>query len=279
MIIQVSGKTRAGKTSLVTAMVLNEYMRFRNAQYKASCKYTKFQNKKYNSNLTLPPQRHVVSANFDIYRRFPSMQSYPISGFEFGVPNKFQKSIKKLIPYGVYVFDESNRYWDSKDTRGLPPWVTQVFEWSGHINLTIFLITQRYIRLSPDIRGIVDTFIYVEKSIHTFIVNGKKVKSDKFIPGKLIKTEWYGRSFEFEGELEAYLKHTEKFDNLGQPFYYSFDGDIRKHYNPTAYAVNMENLDNDFEYYDYDGVKERPTEWDDWKKKAKQETKSKEEVA
>lgn len=272
MIIQVTGKTRAGKTSLVTAMILNEFMRFRNLQYQASCKYTKFENKKYGTNLTLPPQRHVVSANFDIYRKFPSMKSYPISGFEFGVPNKYQESVKKLIPYGVYAFDESNRYWDSKDTRGLPPWVTQVFEWSGHIFLIIFLITQRYIRLSPDIRGIVDKFIYVEKSIHTFKVGKHIVKSDKFIPGKLIKTEWYGREFQYEGEIEVYLKHTENID-VGEPFYYSFEGDIRKHYNPTAYAVNMENLDNDFEYYDYDGLKERPVEWDEWKKKAKEEKK------
>ena len=274
MIIQVTGKTRAGKTSLVTAMVINEYMKFRNSQYQASCKYTKYENKAYGMNLTLPPQRHVVSANYDIYRKFPTMKNYPISGFEFGVPNKFQ-NVKRLIPYGVYVFDESNRYWDSKDTRGLPPWVTQVFEWSGHIFLIIFLITQRYIRLNPDIRGIVDKFIYVEKSIHTFKVGKHIVKSDKFIPGKLIKTEWYGREFQYEGELEAYLKHTENL-TVGEPFYYAFEGDIRKHYNPTAYAVNMENLDNDFDYYDYDGIKERPVEWDEWKKKAKEEKKEEE---
>lgn len=266
MIIQVVGKTRAGKTSLVTAMILNDFMRFRNTQYQASVKYTKFQNKAYNRNLKLPPQRHVVSANFDIYRKFPSMKNYDISGFEFGVPNKYQKT-KKLIPYGIYAFDESNRYWDSKDTRGLPPWVTQVFEWSGHIYLTIFLITQRYIRLSPDIRGIVDKFIFIEKSVHTFKVGRRTVKSDKFIPGKLIKTEWSGREFEYEGELEQYMKHTEK--NLGQPFSYTFEGDIRKHYNPTAFAVNMENLDNDFEYYNNDGIMERPVEWDTWKKEAK----------
>ncbi len=270
MIIQVVGKTRAGKTSLVTAMIVNEYMKFRNTQYQAAAKYLKYQNKTYNSNLTLPPQRHVVSANFDIYRKFPTMQSYPISGFEFGAPNRFQKC-HKLIPYGVYAFDESNRYWDSKDTRGLPPWVTQVFEWSGHVFLTIFLITQRYIRLSPDIRGIVDKFIYVEKSIHTFKVGSRTVKADRFIPGKLIKTEWSGREFEYEGELEAYIKHTENSNNLGQAFYYVFEGDIRKHYNPTAFAVNMENLDNDFEYYNYDGITERPAAWDEWKKIKKEE--------
>lgn len=278
MIIQVSGKTRAGKTSLVTAMILNEYMSYRNTQYQSACKYIKFQNKAYNTNLTLPPQRHVVSANFDIYRKFPSMKSYPISGFEFGVPNKYCKT-KKLIPYGIYAFDESNKYWDSKDEKKLPPWVTQAFEWSGHIFLKIFLITQRYIRLHTDIRGIVDRFIFVEKSLHTFQIGNKKIKSDKFIANaKLLRTEWFGREFAYEGELEAYLKHTESYKDLGQAFYYVFNGDIRKHYNPTAFAVNMENLDNDYEYYDF-GMTERPPEWDSYKQQYKKEIKEKKEAS
>lgn len=264
MIYHVSGKTRRGKTSFVVAYILTEYLKYFNDNYKNACDYIKFENKYYNTNLTLPPQRHVVSANFAIRRKYPTLESYPISGFEFGVPNKFCKT-KKLIPYGVYVFDECQKYWDSKNDKSLPPWVTQGFEWSGQLFIILFLISQRYIRLHPDIRAIVDKFIYIEKSTHTFLINGKKVKSDKFLKeGKLIKTEWTGGQFEYEGDIEAYIKSSEN-KKLGEPFKYEFKGDIRKHYNPNNYAVNMEDLDQDFNYVEY-GATERPKEWDNFKK-------------
>lgn len=154
-IIQVCGKPRKGKTSLVVAMILNEYMKYINSNWASSVRYTKNQNTVYGYNRTLPPQRHVVSANFDIYKRVPKMHSYHISGWEFGCPNPFVYT-KPLIPFGVYAFDEAQRYYDSKGDSKLPPWVTQAFELHGHLFLTIFLITQRYIRLNSDIRELAE---------------------------------------------------------------------------------------------------------------------------
>lgn len=267
MIIHVSGKTRRGKSSLVTAMVLDKYMKYYNSNYTNCCSYIKWQNKTYGRNLSLPPQRHVVCSNFDLTRKYPNMQSYQVSGYTFGAPNQFDADVKPLIPYGVYIFDECQRYWDSKEDRHLPPWVTQAFELSGQAYLTIYLISQRYIRLHPDIRAIVDLFIYVEESEHTFIVNGKKVKSDKFLPfGRLVKTEWKGREFEDEGDIEAYIKSKEN-KHLGKPFKYVFHGDIRKHYNPTNYAVNLEDLSKDYRYFDDVPLStKRPASWDNYKK-------------
>jgi hypothetical protein len=262
MITHVCGKPRRGKTSLVVAMILNEYMKYNNTNYKKACEYIKNQNKN-GAERTLPPQRHVVSANFNIYKRFPTLSSYPISGWEFGCPNPYIYT-KPLIPYGIYAFDEAQRYFDSKGDQRLPPWVTQAFELHGHIFLTMFLITQRYIRLNADIRDIVDRFIYVEKSVHTYIVDGHKVKSEKFLPyGRLIKTVWYGREFEDGDQIEDYVKKNAK---VGKAFKYEFEGDIKSHYNPYAYAVEMENLNNDFNYYDFE-LTERPKEWSNYKKK------------
>lgn len=262
-IYHICGKPRKGKTSLAVAMVLNEYMKYNNDSWHSSIKYIRNQNLTEGINRTLPLQRHVVSANFDIYKRVPNMHSYPINGWEFGVPNPLCYT-KPFIPYGVYVFDEAQRYWDSKGDSKLPPWVTQAFELHGHIFLTIFLITQRYIRLSADIRELVEKFIYVEESIHTYIVNGKKVKSNKFLPyGKLIKTVWKGREFEDGEQIDLYVKKGEK---VGKPFKYEFDGNIKSHYNPYAFAVNMENLNADFNYLDY-VLTDRPKEWSDFKKR------------
>lgn len=265
-IIHVTGDPRAGKSSYVVARTITDDMQFNNWRYKAACRYIKSRNRFYGITRTLPPQRHVIYSNMSIWRRYPTMSNYPMSGWEFGAPNPYCKT-KPLVPYGVYVFDEAHRYFDSKGDKELPPWVTQAFELHGHIFLKIFLITQRPVRLHKDIRAIADERIHIEKSIHTYIVNGKKVKSDKFLNhGKLIQTEWYGRQFASAGEHDAYVDgKDDESKELGKPFKYVFYGSINNHYNPHAYAVEMEDLSKDFNYNDY-GTTQRPDEWSNYKK-------------
>lgn len=274
-LIHVTGNPRAGKTSYVVARNLKENMTFLNWRYASACSYIKNRNKYRGASQSLPPQRHVVFSNVLITSRFPTMQSYNMSGWEFGAPNNFCKVTRPLMPYGVYIFDEAQRYFDSKGDRELPPWVTQAFELRGHIFIDIFLITQRVVRLHRDIRSIADERIHIEKSIHTYIINGKKVLSDKFLnKGRLIKTVWHGRSFSTMGEHERYVEGEKKEDKkLGKPFKYCFKGNIKAHYDPYAYAVEMENLDDDFNYYDNDNIMQRPSEWSNYKKQVKEDGK------
>lgn len=267
MIEHVSGKKRTGKTSYVVARIENEDMQYFNDRYDNAVSYIKEKNKNEGLNLTLPPQRHVVSANFDIYRNYPDMNSYHISGFEFGVPHPKAPEVKKLIPYGVYAFDECQRYWDSKENKSLPPWVSQAFELSGHIFVDIFLISQRYMRVHVDIRQIVDVFTLIQGCEHTFIVHGKKIKSKKFLSnGKLIKTRWTGRQFEEESEIEAYISGENK--KAGKKFSYEFYGDIRQHYDPYNYSCDFEDNHKNYEY-DSDIKDERPASWDNYRKEQK----------
>ncbi len=269
MFTHVIGKPRRGKTSWVVAQIIQNDLKYCNERYYLAVNYIKDFNKRFNTNLTLPPERHVVSSNIDIYRKYPNMHSYPISGFDFGVPNKYHKT-KRLIPYGVYVFDEAQKYFDSKGDKELPPWVTQVFELRGHIFLDIYCITQRDIRLHKDIRETADRIVLIEKSIHTFLVNDKKVKSQKFISGELIKTTFYGREFETYEEVEAYK--TDK--SIGKKINDVFYGDIRNYYNPTNFAVTVENYDDDFNYYDYsDTFGQKPASWKNYKKEPSKEKK------
>ena len=271
MLIHVIGRPRRGKTSWVVAQIINNDLKYYNSRYYSAVKYIKNFNKAYNTNLTLPPERHVVSSNIDIYRKYPTMHSYPISGFDFGVPNKYHKT-KRLIPYGVYVFDEAQKYFDSKGDKELPPWVTQAFELRGHIYLQIYCMTQRDVRLHKDIRDTVDKIVLIEESVHTFLVNGKKVKSKKFIDGKLLKTKFYGREFESYEELEAYRRGEKAGEKLKDDL---FKGDIRDHYNPTNYAVVFENYDKDFNYYDYSNTfNEKPDSWKNYKKQPEKEKKN-----
>lgn len=272
-LIHVTGNPRQGKTSLVVAMTLTDDLRYNNWRYDSACSYIKNRNKASDNPRALPPQRHVVFSNILMSRRFPNLSSYPMSGFEFGAPNKYFNATRAFVAYGVYIFDEAQRYFDSKGDGALPPWVTQAFELHGHIFLKIILITQRPVRLHKDIRAICDRRIHVEKSIHTYKIGKRTIKSDKFLDtGKLIKTTWYGREFFSAGEHEKYVDSERDEDKkIGIPFKYVFDGDIKSHYNPYAYAVEMEDLNKDFNYIDY-GPTERPKEWSTYKQ-AKQKEK------
>lgn len=270
MIEYVNGKPRKGKTSYVVAKIINEHMRFFNDEYQSCLGYLKNLNKA-GFNLSIPPEKHVVSSNFDIYRKYPTMQSYHISGYEFGIPTELAPEVKKMIPYGVYVFDEIQRYWDSKgDDSKLPPWVTQAFELHGHAYLTIYLIAQRYMRLNKDIRDLVNRFVYIEESVHTFVANGRKVKANKFIPGTLIKTEWFGREFSCDSDYENYLSG--KDPKAGEKFTYQFIGDIRNHYNPHNYSADIQNNNYDFDY-ESELNDARPASWDNWKAEQKKQNK------
>lgn len=271
----ITGNPRAGKTSFVVAKNLLENMSYNNWRYKAACRYIQARNKRFGLNQSLPPQRHVVFSNVVIKKRFPFTESYLISGWEFGAPNRFCPATKPLMPYGVYIFDEAQRYFDSKDESKLPPWVTQAFELRGHIFLEIFLITQRPVRLHKDIRAIADERIHIEKSVHTYLFGGRKIKSDKFINyGRLIKTVWYCRRFRTAAEHERYVDGEKLEDKkLGEAFKYTFNGDIKSHYNPYSYAVEMEDLNNDFDYLS-DGITEKPPEWTNYKKQVNENGKS-----
>lgn len=269
-IIHVTGDPRAGKTSWVVSKIIREKMQFFNSNYSQACKAIKEKNKATGATRALPPQRHVVSGNILIQQHYPNMTIYPMSGWEFGAPNPYCKT-KAFIPNGVYVFDEAQRYFDSKgEGKELPPWVTQAFELHGHIFLEIYLITQRPVRLHKDIRSICSERIHIEESIHTYIIDGHKKKTKEFLnKGKLIRTDFYGHQFTSAGEHEAYVDGVDKESkSLGKPFKDHFDGDIREYYNPYEYAVEMEDLNQDFNYLDY-GANERPQEWTNWKKKVK----------
>lgn len=278
--IHVTGNPRAGKTSYVVARIITENMQYFNWRYQSACSYIKAKNKTCGYSRSMPPQRHVVYSNINIWRRYPNMASYPFSGWEFGAPNQYCPYTRPLMPYGVYAFDEAQRYFDSKgEGRDLPPWVTQGVELSGHIFLELIFITQRPPRLHKDIRSICDERIHIEKSIHTFKIGKKTVKADKFLDtGKLIKTEWFGREFDSMGDHETYVDGGKDSEKLGRKFKYVFEGDIRNHYNPYQYALEMEDLNKDFEYLD-NPIRQRPAEWSNYKKPTKAEKRDGKETA
>ena len=272
----VCGKPGKGKTSYVVAHVVNEELKFNNPRYFRSLDYIRSLSNKHGIKLAEPPERHVVHANFDIYTRFPAMKNYEMSGWDFGVPNTYHPTTRQLIPYALYIFDEAQRYFDSKSDI-LPPWVTQAFELRRHIGIDIYLIAQRYIRIHKDIREIADVFTYIDEITHTYILpSGKKCKSHVLLPeGKIIETKWDFHQFENENELQRYIDGER---HLGVRGHYKFVGDINQHYDTHNYAVKLEDLSKDFEYHDYSPVlEEKPETWSNYKKAKKKKSKEESE--
>lgn len=257
----VMGGTGAGKTSYVVAKVVDDYMKFFNERYPASVDYIKNYNQTHSLQLTPPPQRHVVFSDITITTQFPSMQSYDFSGFDFGCPNNFMPT-KRLMPYGVYVFDEIWRYWPSKQNFSLPPWVVGIFDLRRHIQIKVYLIAHGLTVLHNDIRRVVNKFTLIKKAIHTYKIRGKIVKSTKYYNNaRIIQTVFFGVKFDNENALKRYQDG----EKIGEKFKYKHIGDIRDNYDPYNHAEDVAETGTDFEYNKV-LFKKRPPAWDNYKK-------------
>ncbi len=273
-VILVVGLPGACKTSSVVSEIVNNYMTYNNKRYRAFMAHLKQKNKFREVPLSEPPQKHVVSANFSIRKKFPNMTEYPISGFELGKPNGFMK-IKRLIKYGVYVLDEAYLYYPSKQNATLPPWVTDMFNLRRHLLILFYLIVPSHLMVHPDIRKTVDEFRLMIKAVHTYKKNGKTFKTSDYLPfGRLIKSKFYGVRFKTEGELERYLKGD---TSVGEKFVSHHNGDIRDNYDPYNFDEDLEETGYDYDYGEVYHNK-KPREWTTYKKAMKELEEAADEV-
>lgn len=250
MITHVSAKTRRGKTSWVMAQLVDILQGVDDEDYINACKYIETL-QKMGMEVSLPPQRHVISANIDFKCQYPNASAYTVSGYDLGVPNDYHPC-KRLLPYGTYVLDECQKYYMADDSKKLPPWVLRMYELHGQYFIKFYLISQRYIWVHKDIRALIDRFIYILESKHKYKINGKIFYTHKYLDGEeIISTTWYYKEFEDEADLEVYLKSTSKDKkSIGKSCKYIFKGDIRQYYDAYNFKSLFEKHDKDFDYYD-----------------------------
>lgn len=245
MIIHISGKTRRGKTSLAVAMVMDMLTGVDSERYIEAVHYIN-NLQKQGKNVSLPPQPHVVSANINIVDQFPNRNAYFVDGRELGLQTDGINT-QRFIPYGVYVLDECAQYYNFKE---LPDYMVRMFEIHGQYFLYFILISHRYLGVNTRIRALVDKFLYVTDCMHTYIINGKKIKQRKYRDdGELVKTVWNYKEFEDESDLVQYLSATsDQKKNIGKNCTYTFNGDIKSHYDPYNFKAAFEDHPNDFSY-------------------------------
>lgn len=265
----IIGNTGSGKTSLAAARISQNDMCYLNDRYLLAKAEIEEANKYRKKPLSLPPQGHVVFADFDIKNNRTDTTSYPMTGYEFGVPNPYQKT-KRIMKYGVYAFDEIWEYWSRGEITTLPPWVLAIFNLRRHKQIKIYLIGHALTALHSDLRKVVNVFTLVEKSEHTYLHNGKHFKTRDLLGfGKIIKTVWTGRRFTNEAE---FIKYQEGDKTLGEPYKFVYEGDIRTIYNPYSHAHDFDDSEEDF-IYDQVIYEDRPTEWDNFKQLMKEAAK------
>ena len=247
MITIIVGKRKRCKSGLSKMLVYDELSGRDKSRYYLAKKDIEELNKN-GGNLSLPPEAHVIFANDKTYTHFPDFHAYLFDPNKFAIPNDKYDTIR-IMPHGTYIIDECHKYYNSK-MKEIDTFKIQAFEISGHYDVNIILIAHRIMQIHKDIRDLADRIIHVDDSEHTYIVNGKKVKSKPYLKlGELIKTEVWGREFDDVADAIAYAESTKRDKKkYGKDFDMVFKGNIRACYDLFNLKSVFEKTVKDFDY-------------------------------
>ena len=199
----IVGKPGAGKTVFATNILANKMF---NSFEDMLCLKQEIKKLKEGgfTMLDLPPQRHLCYADYKV-KISRTTQAYTIDGYKIGLPNPYFETIF-IPPYSTIFLDEAQRYYDSRNSKGLR---SEVYNWyqlhrQNHYN--IYLICQRLGNIDLNIRSIADKVIVIDEL---------NMKKDKY--GRVSKFTWNIREFESADTAEDYClkKDRSEYANLG----------------------------------------------------------------
>lgn len=235
MITAIAGKPGAGKTSLMTAIMLYNYMNKRLQALRDCKKYIDEFNETRENKLNKPedmPQFANYEVKFHIgYEKY--YKPYWINDYRFGLPGgRNNKYIVQFIPPGSIIYlTEIERILDNRQTATLPQWVSRAFQIHRQYHLEIYLDTQRAFGIDPKIREIAGQFLHVLDQKHD---------EDKL--GNIIHTTWTCYLFERISDYEEYLNKGNM--HGAEKIQYDFNGNIFDVYNSFALGAEFLPPDN-----------------------------------
>ncbi|MGN0817780.1 MAG: zonular occludens toxin domain-containing protein [Candidatus Coproplasma sp.] len=237
MITVIFGVPGAGKSSLLTAMLIQLYKSKGRALKESTCKRINELNKKRAFPLTFPTEPPIFS-DFCVkvkvdYEKYYS--PYYINGYYFGMPNN-GKATQYLPPNSKVFLSEVQRYYNSRKSANFPEHVSRLFEMHRHINFDIYMDIQRIMLVDSNIRELCKHYIEVQKKEHCY---------DDM--GRVIGVTWYCREFFNQVNVEQYLK-TGIADFKETT--YTYDGDIYKCYDSNNHESDF--IPEDIEGKDFD---------------------------
>ncbi len=191
-IIVFNGKQRVGKTSLMTAMICDNFKRYNKLRFKNACAELLQIGRAKGVNLTCDSVMYF--SNYDILLDAKrGIHTHAIDKWDLAVPN--DKVIQYYPPYSVIAFMEldkhfNNRAWNMRgaddESKSLVSYVSKFvymfFATLGQHHLTLLIDYQIFEKLDSALRSLVTDCIYVlgkrdikrglfrrEKNIYSFV--------------------------------------------------------------------------------------------------------------
>ena len=233
MITIVFGKPGAGKTAYMTADAV-KYMNG-SEQCLELLKASQAQVLK-SGDFSTPPFSPVYS-NYRITAQHSYNKlrvSFYVDGFRLGFDNE-NLAVFHLPPCSRIYLAEAQRYYNSRQSRDFPEWVSRFFEEHRHFGLDIMMDVQRPGLIDVNIRELCERFVEMLKLEHEL---------DK--SGNIVATTFIYREFDDWKAVEKYLAGDLKVGILCKE---RFEGNVFDHFESRSYFnVFLPPGNGDFNY-------------------------------
>lgn len=235
----IVGKPGAGKTVFATNILVNKM--FDSFDDLCALKYEvrRLKSGGFNYIQEQPLQRHLCYSDFAV-RVNDKFQSYYINGFNIALPNPYFETTF-IPPYSTIFLDEAQRYYDSRNMKGLRSEVYNFYQLHRQNHYNIYLICQRLANIDLNIRCLADKIIVIDEL---------KLKYDDY--GRINEFKWLTREFESPNTAEEYCLQKDKseFSNLGKKVTVTSDLPLFSYYNSFANKPAFFN-GNNYKKFDY----------------------------
>jgi len=173
----ITGLTGTGKTSLGSAMLKRDYLKYGRQRFQESLALINTLRNNGYPNLRLDANLYFCS-NFLLLDKKQDIKAWDVDFTKLGLPNEKYKV--QNLPYGaVCFFPDVDQVLNSHDFKnGINEYLRGFLKYHRHNNLTLILDMQDFELLAKDIRRLVHFVIYVDR------------KQDFTFFKKLYKTKW-----------------------------------------------------------------------------------------
>lgn len=196
MITQIVGKPGAGKTSLLTHFLMEMFFSRGDELLERCREAIELENQERMHPLSFP-EKPPIFANYNVsfFEGYEKTYSpYFLNPYYFGI-NHNETPVQYILPGSKIFIEESQRYYDSRQSGSFPRWVSEAFEMHRHFDLDIYLDSQRWKLIDLNIRDLVSRTLLVTRMENE--LNGY---------GGVLSTTWYLREFEGSAELTQYFE-------------------------------------------------------------------------
>ncbi len=195
MITIIYGLPGAGKGCLMTKFVKDIY-KSEGRQILRKCKEKIDEYNIEFDKVLNAPDRAPIYTDYEVkfrvgYEKFYS--TYFLNGYYFGLEND-DVPVIHVPPFSKVFLTEVQRYYDSRKSTSLKPFISRLYEMHRHNNIDIYLDLQRLGLLDLNIRDLAKRIIYIEELTH---------QMDGY---KILSSTWKCKEFASASDADRFFK-------------------------------------------------------------------------